>query len=66
VVERGHRRGGQAQHEAIEGQVVAATAHLGGCIIRIVAPLAMPSIEVLQAQHIVGGLGLGRRTDRLS
>ena len=48
MVERRHAGGGEAQQEAVEGEVVEAPAQQGEAVVLLVAAFAVAAVEVLQ------------------
>ena len=57
VVERAHAGGGKAQQKAVEREVVHAPAAQRVFVVCVVAAVAVAAVEILQAQHVVRGLG---------
>ena len=71
VVDRGQAGGRQAQHEAVKGQVVGASAHRGGGVVFVVAAFAVATVQVAKGQRVLACLnhsrsagGLGTRGGR--
>ena len=55
MVERGDTGGGEAQHEAVEGEVVEAPPPQGEFIIGVIAALAMTPVQVFESGDVGRG-----------
>ena len=52
VKKRGHTRGGEAQHETVEGEVVEATTPEGELIVGVVAALTMATVQIFEFRDV--------------